>query len=141
LKSWNRLPHNNALNERAHQLLPLSMTVLRADNEDNACTAIHNIFDLHKNYRPTLETEVQPLLDFVFQPYAGFKQTVSNAFPTALTAPPSPGFILIYTIVHHCRNTPLLAVVTSTADELTSFVYNALFLGCGISVAEDNRGI
>jgi hypothetical protein len=117
------------------------MTVLRADNEDNACTAIHNIFDLHKNYRPTLETEVQPLLDFVFQPYAGFKQTVSNAFPTALTAPPSPGFIRIYTIVHHCRNTPLLAVVTSTADELTSFVYNALFLGCGISVAEDNRGI
>jgi hypothetical protein len=40
-----------------------------------------------------------------------------------------------------CRNTPLITSVTSTADELTSFVYSALLLGCGISVAEDNRGI
>jgi hypothetical protein len=31
--------------------------------------------------------------------------------------------------------------VTSTADELTSFVYSALLLRCGVSVAEDNRGI
>jgi hypothetical protein len=101
LKSWNRLPHNNAFNKRAHQLLPIAMTVVRADNEDNACTALHIIFDLHKSYRPTLETVVQPFLDFVRQLYASFKQTVANAFPTALAAPPSPGFIRIYTIVRH----------------------------------------
>jgi hypothetical protein len=47
-----RLPHNKALKERAHQLLSLAMTVVRADNEYNACTALHIIFDLHKNYRP-----------------------------------------------------------------------------------------
>jgi hypothetical protein len=41
----------------------------------------------------------------------------------------------------YCRNTPLLTSVTSTADELTSFVYSALLLGCGVSMAEDNRGI
>jgi hypothetical protein len=40
-----------------------------------------------------------------------------------------------------CRNTPLLIDVTSTADELTSFVYSALLLGCRVSVAEENRGI
>jgi hypothetical protein len=39
-----------------------------------------------------------------------------------------------------CRNTPLLTGVTSTANELTSFVYSALLLR-RISVAEDNRGI
>jgi phosphatidylinositol kinase/protein kinase (PI-3 family) len=93
LEILNRLPHNDALKERAHQLLPLAMNVVRADNEDNACTALRIIFDLHKNYRPTLETEVQPFLDFVRQLYASFKQTVAKAFPTALAAPPSPGFI------------------------------------------------
>jgi hypothetical protein len=37
----------------------------------------------------------------VCQLYASFKQTFANALPTALAAPPSPGFIRIYTIVHH----------------------------------------
>jgi hypothetical protein len=41
----------------------------------------------------------------------------------------------------NCRNTPLLTGVTSTADELKSFVYGALLLGCGVSMAEDNWGI
>jgi hypothetical protein len=40
-----------------------------------------------------------------------------------------------------CRNTALLTGVTSTADELTSFVYSALLLGCRVSVAEDNQAI
>jgi transformation/transcription domain-associated protein len=93
LEILNRLPHNNALKERAHQLLPLSINVVRADNKYNACSALHILFDLDKNYRPTLEKEVQPFLDFVRQLYARFKQTVANAFPTALAAPPSPGFI------------------------------------------------
>jgi hypothetical protein len=44
-------------------------------------------------------------------------------------------------IIAFCRNTPLLTGVMSTADELTSFVYSALLLGCDVSVAEDNRGI
>jgi transformation/transcription domain-associated protein len=57
------------------------MNVVRVDNEDNACTSFNIFFDLHKNYRPTLETEVQPLLDFVRQLYASFKRTVANGFP------------------------------------------------------------
>jgi transformation/transcription domain-associated protein len=52
LEIINRLPHTNALKERAHQLLSLAMTVVRADNEDNVCTALDIIFDLLKNYRP-----------------------------------------------------------------------------------------
>jgi hypothetical protein len=40
-----------------------------------------------------------------------------------------------------CRNAPLLTCVTSTANELTSFVNSALLLGCRVSVAEDNLGI
>jgi hypothetical protein len=43
--------------------------------------------------------------------------------------------------VGQCQNTPLLTIVTSTADELTSFVYSALLLGCRVSVSVDNRGI
>jgi transformation/transcription domain-associated protein len=41
------------------------MVVLDQDNEDNAIICIRIIFDLHKNYRPALENEVQPFLDFV----------------------------------------------------------------------------
>jgi hypothetical protein len=59
--------------------------------------------------------------------------------------------VLFATMVRYCgrlttkegvvENASLLTGVTSTADELTSFVYSALLLGCGVSVAEDNRGI
>jgi hypothetical protein len=62
-----------------------------------------------------------------------------------LASVPPPGGLPNYVENGHvwccCRNTPLLTGVTSTADELTSFVYSALLLGCGVSVAEDNRGI
>jgi phosphatidylinositol kinase/protein kinase (PI-3 family) len=81
LEILNRLPPNEVLRPRVRELLPLAMQVLREDNEENAVTAIHIIFDLHKTFRPTLEPAVQPFLDFVRQLYASFGDTVARAFP------------------------------------------------------------
>jgi transformation/transcription domain-associated protein len=65
LEILNRLPHNEVLRPYVLDLIQLSMTVLKTDNEENAHICLRTIFDLHKNFRPSLETEVQPFLDFV----------------------------------------------------------------------------
>ncbi|CAA6673494.1 unnamed protein product [Spirodela intermedia] len=60
----NRLPHSEVLRPFVQDLLKVSLQVLTQDNEDNALVAIRIIFDLLRNFRPTLEAEVQPFLDF-----------------------------------------------------------------------------
>ena len=47
--------------------LPACLFLAQSDNEDNALVALRILFDLHKNYRPKLEAEVQPFLDFVIR--------------------------------------------------------------------------
>ena len=44
------------------------------------------MFDLHKDFRPNLETEVQLFLDFVAEIYTGFKETVTHFFGPASAA-------------------------------------------------------
>jgi len=41
---------------------------------------IRIIFDVLRNFKPTVETEVQPFLDFVCKIYQNFKLTVSHFF-------------------------------------------------------------
>lgn len=65
LEVLNRLPHNEVLRPYVPELLRLALQVLGSDNEDNAIIALRIIFDLHKNFRPHLEQQVQPFLDFV----------------------------------------------------------------------------
>lgn len=81
LEILGRLPHNEYLRPYAPRLLHLVMEVLRTDNEVNAVNAIHIIFDLHKNFRTTLESDVQPFMDFVRQLYATFGEAIASAFP------------------------------------------------------------
>ncbi|CAL9045632.1 unnamed protein product [Musa banksii] len=76
----NRLPHSEVLRPFVQDLLKLSLAVLTRDNEDNALISIRIIFDLLRNFRPTVEAEVQPFLDFVCNIYRNFPATVSHIF-------------------------------------------------------------
>lgn len=76
----NRLPHSEVLRPFVQDLLKVALQVLTADNEENALISVRIIFDLLRNFRPTLEAEVQPFLDFVCKIYQNFKATVSHFF-------------------------------------------------------------
>lgn len=76
LEILNRLPHSEVMKLKYLQVFALAMDVLQKDNEENAVTAIHIIFDLHKNYRHHLAGQVQPFLDFVHNLYESFANTV-----------------------------------------------------------------
>ena len=50
---------SEALKPLVLDVLQLSMKVLYGDNEDNAMIAQRVIFELHKSFRPNLESQVQ----------------------------------------------------------------------------------
>ncbi|CAN8229179.1 unnamed protein product [Cochlearia groenlandica] len=77
---FNRLPHSEVLRPFVQDLLKVAMQVLTCDNEDNGLICIRIIFDLLRNFRPTLENEVQPFLNFVCKIYQNFRLTVSHFF-------------------------------------------------------------
>ncbi|XP_010436242.1 PREDICTED: probable transcription-associated protein 1, partial [Camelina sativa] len=76
----NRLPHSEVLRPFVQDLLKVAMQVLTTDNEENGLICIRIIFDLLRNFRPTLENEVQPFLDFVCKIYQNFRSTVCHFF-------------------------------------------------------------
>ncbi|GKV51280.1 hypothetical protein SLEP1_g57947 [Rubroshorea leprosula] len=76
----NRLPHSEVLRPFVQDLLKVAMQVLTTDNEENGLICIRIIFDLLRNFRPSLENEVQPFLDFVCKIYQNFRLTVSHFF-------------------------------------------------------------
>ncbi|DBA02933.1 TPA: hypothetical protein N0F65_005960 [Lagenidium giganteum] len=80
LQIINRLPSNDALRPYVTQLLHILMDVLNRDNEENSLIALKTIFDLHRNFRPALRTEVQPFLDIVQQMYKNIPQTMKKHF-------------------------------------------------------------
>lgn len=85
----NRLPHSEVLRPFVQELLKVAMHVLTTDNEENGLICIRIIFDLLRNFRPSLETEVQPFLDFVCKIYQNFRATASYFFESgAMMAPP-----------------------------------------------------
>lgn len=76
----NRLPHSEVLRPFVQDLLKVAMHVLTSDNEENGLICIRIIFDLLRNFRPSLENDVQPFLDFVCKIYQNFRLTVSHFF-------------------------------------------------------------
>lgn len=80
LEILNRLPNNDVLKPYAEQLLQLVTSILKVENEENALICLRIIFDLHKNYRPTLEPQVQQFLDQVQEFYKGLESTLTNVF-------------------------------------------------------------
>lgn len=62
LEILHRLPNNEVLKPYVQELLLLVMNVVDTDNEDNAIQGLRVVFDLQKNYRPQLESEVPRFL-------------------------------------------------------------------------------
>lgn len=62
LEILHRLPNNEVLKPYVQELLLLVMSVVDNDNEDNAIQGLRVVFDLQKNYRPQLESEVPRFL-------------------------------------------------------------------------------
>ncbi|CAN0311189.1 unnamed protein product, partial [Laminaria digitata] len=62
LEILHRLPNNEVLKPYVQELLLLVMSVVDSDNEDNAIQGLRVVFDLQKNYRPQLESEVPRFL-------------------------------------------------------------------------------
>lgn len=59
LEIFNRLPSTEVLRQLVVELVAISMKVVTDDNEDNAVLALKILFDLHKAFRPGLESQVQ----------------------------------------------------------------------------------
>lgn len=62
------------------------MYLLEIENEDNAVICLRIIIDLHKIFRPSLESEVQPFLDIVQKLYAELPKTVAMTFKGILAS-------------------------------------------------------
>ncbi|XP_048601036.1 transformation/transcription domain-associated protein [Brassica napus] len=110
LEILNRIPHSEVLRPYVQDILKVAMQVLTTDNEENGLICIRIIFDLLRNFRPSLENEVQPFLDFVRKIYQNFRLTVSDfleevkteeAKPVELSAAPSDQSLSLTT---HFRN-------------------------------------
>ena len=62
MEIFSRFPsitHTDILKAHVLDILQVSMKVLVEDNEDNALIAQRIVFELHKAYRPYMESQVQ----------------------------------------------------------------------------------
>ena len=84
LEILNRLPNNEVLRPYAPELLRVATDTLSRDSEENALTCLRIIFDLHKNFRPALEGEVQSFLDLVQRIYRLLPTSINKAFAFSL---------------------------------------------------------
>ncbi|GAB5370731.1 hypothetical protein AAMO2058_001518200 [Amorphochlora amoebiformis] len=80
LEILNRLPNNEVLRPYVNQLLRLVMQILTIDNQENALICLRIIFDVHKNFSPNLESEVQPFINFFINLYKNLPETVQEVF-------------------------------------------------------------
>jgi transformation/transcription domain-associated protein len=80
LEMLNKLPHNEHLRPHDKTVLRLATSSLRVENEENALICLRVIFDLHRNFRPSLEFEVEPFLEFFRDVYEQVEGTVAETF-------------------------------------------------------------
>jgi transformation/transcription domain-associated protein len=59
LEIFSRFPTTETLRSIVIDLMTIGLRVLQEDNEENAIIALKIMFDLHKTYRPSLESQVQ----------------------------------------------------------------------------------
>jgi transformation/transcription domain-associated protein len=84
LEIINRLPNNEFLRGCVSPILKMSLQLLDIENEENALICLRIIIDMHKNFRPNLESEVQPFLDIVQKLFNELPKTVANTFKGTL---------------------------------------------------------
>ena len=122
LEILNRLPNNELLRPYTPELLRVATETLARDNEDNALTCLRIIFDLHKNFRPSLEGEVQAFLDLVNRIYRTLPLSREKAFLPSFHAANSS----CAPATSHCR----------TGMYRTHILGDTIHLGSAMSVGE-----
>lgn len=75
-----RLPTNDLLRPYVKSILTLMLKLLQIDNEENVQVCVRIIIELHKQYRPAFNPEIQHLMQFVRTVYQELPNHLSKIF-------------------------------------------------------------
>lgn len=80
LEILHRLPTNDALRPYIKTILSLTLKLLEIDNEENVLVCLKIIIELHKQYRPAFNPEIQHFLQFVKTIYSELPNHMGKIF-------------------------------------------------------------
>ncbi|XP_011636974.1 transformation/transcription domain-associated protein [Pogonomyrmex barbatus] len=80
LEMIHRLPSNEYLRPYVRQILTLTFKLLETDNEENVLVCLRIIIDLHKQYKPIFNPDIQYFLQFVKSVYSELPKNLSKIF-------------------------------------------------------------
>ncbi|XP_043599030.1 transformation/transcription domain-associated protein isoform X1 [Bombus pyrosoma] len=80
LEMIHRLPSNEYLRPYVKQILSLMSKLLETDNEENVLVCLRIIIELHKQYKPTFNPEIQYFLQFVKSVYSELPKNLPKIF-------------------------------------------------------------
>ncbi|XP_058799221.1 transformation/transcription domain-associated protein [Phymastichus coffea] len=80
LEMIHRLPTNDHLRPYVKQILSLMLKLLETENEENILVCLRIIIELHKQYRPTFNPEIQNFLQFVKSIYSELPKNLPKIF-------------------------------------------------------------
>lgn len=80
LEMIHRLPTSEVLRPYVNSILTLMLKLLQVDNEENVLVCLRIIIELHKQYRPAFNPEIQQFLTFVRQIYSDLPKHLPKIF-------------------------------------------------------------
>lgn len=80
LEMIHRLPTSEILRPYVNSILSLMLKLLQIDNEENVLVCLRIIIELHKQYRPAFNPEIQMFLGFVKQIYSDLPKHLPKIF-------------------------------------------------------------
>ncbi|XP_028982080.1 transformation/transcription domain-associated protein [Diachasma alloeum] len=80
LEMIHRLPTNDYLRPYVKQILSLMLKLLETENEENILVCLRIIIELHKQYRPPFNPEIQHFLQFVKSIYSELPKNLPKIF-------------------------------------------------------------
>nr|XP_022907724.1 transformation/transcription domain-associated protein [Onthophagus taurus] len=75
-----RLPTNETLRQYVKPILSLALKLLEIDNEENVLVCLKIIIELHKQFRPAFNSELQHFLQFVKNMYSELPNHINKIF-------------------------------------------------------------
>lgn len=80
LEMLHQLPTNELLKPYVQPILALMLKLLELENEENVLVCLRIIIELHKQYRPPFNTEIQHFLQFVKGIYQRLPEQLTRIF-------------------------------------------------------------
>ncbi|WAQ94362.1 TRRAP-like protein [Mya arenaria] len=80
LEIIHRIPSNEHLKKYVQQVLSLMFKLIKIENEENVLVCLKIIIELHKQYRPQMNDEIQDFLKFVNQIYTNLPNHLNKIF-------------------------------------------------------------